>query len=321
MLNNPLVSLCVLTFNRCSLLKELLTELENLTYKPLEIIVIDNHSEDQTQEIMGRYFPKIKYIRTQENIGAAGRNIGMKLAHGEIIISLDDDICGLEDAGIGILVSKFLEDQNLGAITFKCVDIEGQICNWVHHCKEEDYFDKEFITYEIAEGAVAFRKSTLEIAGYYPSTFFLSHEGPDLAFRIMQKGYKVIYSGHLSVKHLFGQGGRKSWRNYYYDTRNQLWLAARNFPIFYALKYLVIGLSSMLIYSIRDGYVRYWIKGVVDGILGINQALNERNVLSSHTINILKKIDAGRPTISYMIKRRLLSKENNLIRPINNIKK
>lgn len=311
---NPLVSLCILTFNRCSLLRKLLIELQKLTYAPLEIIVVDNHSQDETQKMMELDFPKLIYIRTHENIGAAGRNIGMKTAKGEIIISLDDDVCDLKDEGIQILVNKFIEDVNLGAVTFRYVDMDGRNCNWVHHCKEEDYYDKEFITYEILEGAVAFRKEILELSGYYPENFFLSHEGPDLAFRMLDKGFKVIYSGQVSVKHLVGEGGRKSWRNYYYDTRNQVWLATRHLPLSYSLIYLGRGLSSMLIYSIRDGYIFYWLKAIKDGFAGMGQAMRERKVLSKNTMNILKEIDFNRPSLGYMIKKRLLSKDKGLIR-------
>lgn len=312
--NNLPVSICVLTFNRCLLLRELLKELENLTYLPLEIIVVDNHSEDETQNMMLSEFPKLKYIRTPENIGAAGRNVGIKAANGDIIVTLDDDILGLEDEAIQILVRKFIEDVNLGAVTFRYVDMNGCTCNWVHHCIEEDYRDKEFMTYEILEGAVAFRKRAIEISGCYPESFFLSHEGPDLAFRILDKGFKVIYSGQVSVQHFLGEGGRKAWRNYYYDTRNQLWLAARHFPLVYSLIYLGRGLSSMLVYSIRDGYTLYWLKAIVDGLAGMRQALKERSVLTEKTMNILKEIDSKRPSLSYMIKKRLLAKDNWLIR-------
>lgn len=312
--NNLPVSICILTFNRCLLLRKLLKELETLTYLPLEIIVVDNCSEDETQSMMRSDFQKIIYIRNSENIGAAGRNVGIKAANGDIIFTLDDDILGLDDEAIQIIVRMFIEDVNLGAITFRYVDMNGRTCDWVHHCVEEDYRDKEFMTYEILEGAVAFRKKALELSGYYPESFFLSHEGPDLAFRILDKGFKVIYSGQVKVKHLVGEGGRKAWRNYYYDTRNQLWLAARNFPLVYSLIYLGRGLSSMLVYSIRDGYTFYWLKAIMDGLKGMKQALKERSALTEKTMNILKEIDSKRPSLSYMIKKRLMAKDNWLIR-------
>jgi GT2 family glycosyltransferase len=260
--------------------------------------------------MMMRDFPKVKYLRTERNIGASARNIAMKAANGDIIVTLDDDVAGLEGRGIETLIKKFSEDPGLGAVNFRVLNSEGYICNWVHHCRQEDFFDKEFPTYEITEGAVAFRKKALEYSGYYPETFFLSHEGPDLAFRIIESGFKVIYIPNVEVTHCFANEGREPWRNYYYDTRNQLWLAVRNFPIMYALIYLGRGLFSMLLYSIRDGYFYYWLKAVVDGIAGLKQIMGERSVLSNATMKIIKMIDSQRPSLVYMIKDRLLVKDS-----------
>jgi GT2 family glycosyltransferase len=311
---NPTISICILTFNRCSLLRALLRELSKLKYKPLEVIVVDNHSEDLTQAMIKHEFPGIAYMRTERNIGAAGRNLGMKRASGQVVITLDDDVTGLTDNALASLARQFKEDPNLGAVNFRVVNEEGHTCNWVHHCKEEDFFDKKFLTYEITEGAVAFRKDTLRLAGGYPDRFFLSHEGPDLALRILDQGFQSIYSGDIVVKHLFAQEGREAWRNYYYDTRNQLWLAARHFPVAYALRYLMRGLVSMLVYSLRDGYFIYWLRALADGVRGCKEALKERKVLADATMNAVRNIDSHRPGLGYLIKHRLLHKKDLLFK-------
>lgn len=304
----PAISICILTFNRWSMLRGMLEELSALSYAPLEIIVVDNCSEDGTSAALPASFPSIRYIRTEKNIGASARNIGMDAASGEIIVTLDDDITGLTDTTLRFLADYFRANSNVGGLNFGVRNIDGDVCNWIHHCKQADYFDKEFLTYEITEGAVAFRKTAIELSGGYPEAFFLSHEGPDLAFRIFEAGYSVKYSGTVSVTHHFADEGRAPWRNYYFDTRNQLWLAARNFPLTYALAYLGRGLASMALYSLRDGYFRYWLKALKDGFAGLGKALRERRVLSKSTMAIVKDIDALRPDLFYMIKVRLLSK-------------
>ena len=65
----------------------------------------------------------------------------------------------------------------------------------------------------------------------------------------------------------------------------------------------------MLVYSIRDGYFSYWVKAIVDGIAGLKQVVSERNVLSDATMKIVKRIDSLRPSLAYMIKKRLLAKD------------
>lgn len=301
------VTITVLTFNRSNVLRLLLTELSALRYPGLEIIVIDNHSEDDTQQVVEGEFPKIRYVRTERNLGVGARNIGLRMAGGEVIITLDDDISDLTDEDIARIVELFKSDPKLGAVNFKVIDpATNMICNWVHHCKIEDYHDKVFPTYEITEGAVAIRKDILDVCGYYTEEFFISHEGPDIAYRFLENGYKVIYSPIVSLLHHTAPGGRKAWRNYYYDTRNQLWLAARNFPPLYAAKFLLFGLSSMFIYSTRDGFLYYWFKAVFDGCKGLADV--DRKVLSRSTMRQIKEIDSIRPGLIYMIKKRVFQK-------------
>jgi hypothetical protein len=73
--------------------------------------------------------------------------------------------------------------------------------------------------------------------------------------------------------------GRKSWYNYYYDTRNQFLSAARHFPQSYAAGCRMRGLLSMMVYSVRDGYFRFWAKGVLDGLQGLRNVFEYRTPL------------------------------------------
>jgi GT2 family glycosyltransferase len=303
------VSIAVLTYNRAQVLDTLLTSLKTISYSNLEIIVVDNHSEDGTEKLMNEKYPGFVYLRTDRNIGVGARNIGLKRARGDIVICLDDDVFGIDDAAIMNILEKFRIDPRIGASNFKVLDFyTGRLTNWIHHCRKEDYSDGFFKTYEITEGAVAFRKEALERAGFYPEYFFISHEGPDLAFRLINEGYDVVYSGDVSVRHCHSDLGRKSWYSYYFNTRNQYWLAARNFPISYALKYLFRGQVSTLIYSIRDGFFKYWIKAVKDGLLGLPRALDDRKIVTKSTRSVIKEIDKMRPSLFYMVKERVFHK-------------
>ena len=304
----PKLSIVILTYNRYYLLNRLLESIINLKFKPKEIIVVDNCSEDETREEITKYFPEIQYIRTSRNIGTAARNIGIKKSSGEYIVTMDDDLFGLTDEKIKNLVEIFERDSRIGAINFKVLDTQKEICNWVHHCQVEDFHDKSFLTYEITEGAVAFRKEIFDKAGYYPEYFFISHEGPDLALRILENNYLVIYTPEISLVHHIAGEGRKSWRNYYYDTRNQFWLAVRNYSLIYMMNYLFRGQTTMFIYSLRDGFIFFWFKGFYDGIKHLNKVFKERRPLSKKTMNIVKEIDRVRPGILYYFQKRILRK-------------
>jgi len=91
MLHSPLVSAVIPTHNRanavCSAVESVLAQ----TYAPLETIVVDDGSTDDTQGVLRRLGDRIRVI-CQENAGpASARNVGVLASRGEIISFLDSD--------------------------------------------------------------------------------------------------------------------------------------------------------------------------------------------------------------------------------------
>ena len=90
---NPLVSIALLSFNRLEDLKETLTKIKDIKYNNLEILVVDNNSNDGSIEFIKSYKKiKLKYFISKENFGIGyGRMKALSLSKGEIVISIDDD--------------------------------------------------------------------------------------------------------------------------------------------------------------------------------------------------------------------------------------
>lgn len=89
----PKISICIPTFNRAELFERTLRSATNQTKKPYEIIVVDNHSTDNTKEIAKKYLHfGIKYYRNKKNIGFVGNwNKCLDLASGDYICILHAD--------------------------------------------------------------------------------------------------------------------------------------------------------------------------------------------------------------------------------------
>jgi glycosyltransferase involved in cell wall biosynthesis len=90
---NTLVSIVVPTYNHSIYLKRALESIINQTYENWEVIVIDNHSTDNTFEVIANFKNnRIKYLKVHnKGIIAISRNIGIKSANGEWIAFLDSD--------------------------------------------------------------------------------------------------------------------------------------------------------------------------------------------------------------------------------------
>jgi glycosyltransferase involved in cell wall biosynthesis len=87
----PLVSVIIPAYNRAHTVVDTIDSVQRQTYPNIEIIVVDDGSVDNTQEVLGRYGSRIRNIH-QENAGQmAARNRGIREARGEIITFLDSD--------------------------------------------------------------------------------------------------------------------------------------------------------------------------------------------------------------------------------------
>jgi len=93
----PLVSAVIPTFNRGWIMAEAVQSVLDQTYEPLEIIVVDDGSTDNTRDVLEPFMDRITLLK-QENKGvSAARNLGIKNARGEFIAFLDSDDLWLPD--------------------------------------------------------------------------------------------------------------------------------------------------------------------------------------------------------------------------------
>ena len=89
----PAVSIIIPTYNRADLISKSINSVLNQTFKDFEIVIVDDGSTDDTENIIeGFNDSRIKYIKNEKNIGAAAaRNIGIKAARGKYIAFQDSD--------------------------------------------------------------------------------------------------------------------------------------------------------------------------------------------------------------------------------------
>ena len=308
--DNYLFTIVVLTYNRINVLLELLEELSNIKQRNLEVIIVDNGSHDGTVDKVKEQFSEFSVVSLKENHGAVGRNKGMSAANGKYIVTIDDDILGLDEVALDNLKNLFDRNPLVGAICFKVTDYyTGKACNWCHPNKLEESSDRSFETTEITEGAVAFRKEMLRKTGLYTEELFISHEGADLAARILNKSYEIHYTPLVCVRHKYSREARDNWRRYYYDTRNDFWLVIRNYQILYAINHLLRRLPKTFFYSVRDGYAYYWVQAVKDAFSELPIMIRQRRPISLKVHRKMRYLNRNRPGFIYYFKKRFFSKQ------------
>jgi len=86
----PFISVVIPCYNQAHFVNEAIESVLAQTYAHFEVVVIDDGSTDNVEEVAGRY-PGVRYIR-QENSGlAAARNTGLRRTRGNYLVFLDAD--------------------------------------------------------------------------------------------------------------------------------------------------------------------------------------------------------------------------------------
>lgn len=108
------VTVLMPTFNRARYIRAALESVLNQTRKPLEIIVIDDGSTDETAAVCAAFGAAVSYVRQDRNQGkSAALNLGLSHARGEFIWVMDDDDIAPREA-LETLLSPMLRDPELG---------------------------------------------------------------------------------------------------------------------------------------------------------------------------------------------------------------
>jgi GT2 family glycosyltransferase len=244
---SPLISAVVLNWNGYPVLDNCLRSLYNQTYRPLEIIVVDNASTDGSVDLLGQKFQDVNLIINGKNLGfGGGNNIGILASRGKYIMILNNDTrldpkCAEElkksiekDKNYGACASKILLESEPdvidGAGIVVCPD--GLSFGRGRLAKRDRYAEEEEIFFA-SDCACLYRREMLEDIGLYDEDFFAYADETDMGWRARLAGWKCIYSPKAIVyhHHSTSSGGRVSAFKAFLVERNRIWVALKNFPV------------------------------------------------------------------------------------------
>jgi GT2 family glycosyltransferase len=252
------LSFVLVTYKRGELLQRCLdsiTSQEGLPF-PCEIVLIDNGGDAPVQAYTDDRFT-LRVERSGGNLGAAGgRNFAMQLATGEYFIGLDDDALFTTPHDAANALAVLESDPQIGALAFHSRDEHGQPIRM-----EYPHPDKAFIAAQTAQTPVphffgvghALRAEVIRKVGGYPERLFYLAEELDLALRIIDAGYRIMYLPTVTVTHFHAQAGRAATGDKYWrvSALNKSRVAFRLLPFPYPLTTLVVWSAAALIKTRR----------------------------------------------------------------------
>ena len=211
-------SVAVINYNGRPYLEELLGSLELQTRRPLETLLVDNASRDESLDFVRREFPWVRVLPQKRNLGfSRAANLAAETARGTWLALLNTDL-RLEPDWLAELVAAAEAAPSVAAVSSKlrlydqphrlngvggCMNRLGY--TWDRGMGEEDrgqYDESREVLFACA-GAALFHRSRFREAGGFDPRFFMYHEDVDLCWRLWLRGFRVVTApGAVAYHHL-----------------------------------------------------------------------------------------------------------------------
>ena len=273
----PLISFITVNYNTTADTLEFLESSRHLTYKSIEIIVVDNASKENPEEVITSKYPEVKFIRSEKNLGfAGGNNLGVRIAQGKYLFFLNNDTILFPDFLEPIV--EFMESHpDAGMASPKVLYPDGKTLQYVGAIgispftgrgkrfdagKEDTGIHNENRPTDLGHGAaIIVPRKVIDEVGEMPEVYFLYYEEHDWCEQIKRAGYTMYYIADSKILHKESVStGNESPLKIYYLTRNRLLFMRRNFT---GLPFL-LGYSHFFIASIPKNIFRYLAKRRMD---------------------------------------------------------
>ncbi len=254
-MNEP-VSIVIITFNRYSYLMDCLDSVCKSDYKNIEIIIVDDNSNDGTKGLNGDKIKEIFsipgtaviVIHNSVNLKLAeSRNMAAKTARGKYVIFIDDDnifgpdmigtLAGFADTHpeFGIIgPSMYYSDGGKLYMNYQKINLfTGRTRGIKNEGSKREYFETDGVP-----NVFLVKKEVFNKAGYFDTKLMLTFIEPDLAFNAAKYGYKSCMLKKIKTFHrineldnftprgMSGQGSHHA-QNAYCLIRNRMVIVAR----------------------------------------------------------------------------------------------
>ena len=237
------LSVIIVNYNVKHFLEQCLCSVQKaITGLQAEVIVIDNHSADNSVKYLETKFPGVRFLSNPDNLGfAKACNQGLRLATGKYVLFQNPDTLVPEDCYRSCI--SFMESHpDAGALGIKMLDGRGKFLKESKRSfpspltslfklfglsrlfPRSRIFSKYHLgnldenkNHEVDVLAGAFmmvRKDVMEKVGGFDEIFFMYGEDVDLSYRIQKAGYRNYYFAESQIIHFKGESTRKGSLNY-----------------------------------------------------------------------------------------------------------
>lgn len=281
----PKVSIVVPNYNGAGFLIDCLDSLKRQTLDDLQIIVVDNASEDNSCQLIIDNYPEVELVQLHTNTGFCGAvNEGIRRSRAPYVLLLNNDT-EAADTFAEELYRAIQKKNNIFSCSAKMIqyfdrtkmdDAGDYYCalGWAYargKGRQEENYNKEKKIFFSCAGAAIYRKDILDKIGYFDETHFAYLEDADVGYRARIQGYENWYAPKAVVYHV-GSGTSGSVYNLFktkYSSRNNVYLLYKNMPVFQLLlnmPFWLLGFAVKSVFFAHKGFGREYIRGLRTGL-------------------------------------------------------
>jgi len=238
----PKGAIVIVHYNGTGLIRGCLSSLRKTDYPQMRVFVFDNGSTDDSKEIIAKEFPEAVVFSAKDNLGLTrAANRAFMLAMGgypcDYIVFMNNDIEIISPGWLSKLVALAEKSDDAGIVGCKLLYPD----NTIQHAGEIFWPDRlrgkgepadrygmveelEAVTF----ATVLISRRLLERTGLLDEVFSpFYYEDVDLCFRARRAGFRILYSGGVSLYHLEGGSMKMDLRREYAIARNAIIFYAR----------------------------------------------------------------------------------------------
>ena len=212
-MQTPKVFVIILNYNGKDTIRKCLESVFYSDYQNLEVVLVDNNSNDGSFEMAKNIFPKFHFIKNERNAGfSQGNNVGIRFAlekMADCVFLLNNDATLEKDALSKIV--KASENEKAGIFSPIIIDRNGKIwysggkIKWNKmkniHIKSLPSGKKPYATEYVTGCAMLIKKEVFKEIGLFSEDYFLYYEDADFSLRAKKKGFECLVVPSAKVKH------------------------------------------------------------------------------------------------------------------------